>query len=188
RGAKSVLCVTLGTGVGGGIVFEGSVYRGVSTMAGEIGHLPMKVDGEPCTCGRFGCLETLASATALVREGRRRGLTSPRGADTDLSAEDIFVLAARGDGEARDIVGEMVGWLARGLAAAANLLNPEVIVVGGGLAKAGDALFGPLEEQFRRLALPRAVAACRLMPAFLGNDAGLLGAARLAWRKAGIGN
>ncbi|ADG07084.1 ROK family protein [Kyrpidia tusciae] len=179
KGAASVLCVTIGTGIGGGIAWEGKVYRGALAMAGEIGHLPMKPDGEPCTCGSRGCLETLASATALVREGRRRGLKGPSGG---LVVEDLFTLVRQGDGRAAEVIREATFWLGRGLAAAANLLSPDVIVVGGGVARAGDLWFTPLDEAFRRWVLPRVARHCRLSSAFLGDDAGVLGAAKLAWQ------
>ncbi|MDI3328568.1 MAG: ROK family protein [Alicyclobacillaceae bacterium] len=185
QGAGSVLCVTLGTGVGGGIVFNGALYRGASAMAGEIGHLPLKPEGEPCTCGRRGCLETLASATAVVREARRRGVASPPGGPAALTARDVFALAAQGHPVAKEVVEEAASWLGLGLAAAANLLNPEVIVVGGGMAEAGDLLFVPLEAEFRRRALPRVARFCRLTPALLGGSAGVFGAARLAWQRVG---
>lgn len=181
-GSKSALCVTIGTGVGGGIVLDGHVYRGVSTMAGEIGHLPMKPGGEPCNCGKHGCLETLASATALARMGSRAGLKSFRGDDIPVTAEDVFRHVNLGNQAAIQIVDDMVDWLARGLAQAANLLNPDVIVIGGGVVQAGDALFTPLIRAFRQMALPRVADSCRLVPAKLGTHAGMLGAARLAWQ------
>ncbi|MDI3257615.1 MAG: ROK family protein [Kyrpidia sp.] len=186
RGAKTALCVTVGTGIGGGIVLDGRIYRGAAATAGEIGHVPMKPDGEPCTCGRRGCLETLASATALVREGRRRGLRGP-GGEGVLSTQDLFELVRRGDERAADVIREATFWLGRGLASAANLLNPDIIILGGGVSRAGDLWFRPLEEEFRRWALPLVAENCRLTPAFLGEEAGMLGAAGLAWQRANGG-
>lgn len=182
RGAKSGLCVTVGTGIGAGIVLGGQVYRGISTMAGEIGHLPMKVDGELCNCGHYGCLETLASATALVRAGIRIGLTSPTCGESKLTARDIFSLAKAGNNEAVRVVNEMVDWLARGLTTAAHLLNPEVIIIGGGVVQAGETFLKPLERLFKSYTLERVTEGCKLLPAELGADAGVLGAARLAWQ------
>ncbi len=181
-GSKSALCVTIGTGVGGGIVIDGHVYRGVCAMAGEIGHLPMKLNGELCNCGRYGCLETLASATALARMGERAGLKSLKGDSLPVSAEDVFWYAKQGDPIAKSIVQEMVIWLARGLANAANLLNPDMIVIGGGVVQAGETLFSPLVQAFREFSLPRVADSCKLVPARLGQRAGMLGAARLAWQ------
>jgi glucokinase len=181
-GSKSALCVTIGTGVGGGIVLDGHVYRGVSTMAGEIGHLPMKPDGELCNCGKRGCLETLASATALARMGERAGLKSFEGADSPVTAKDVFRHVNQGNPIAREIVNQMVDWLARGLAQAANLLNPDVIVIGGGVVQAGEALFNPLVQAFAQMALPLVADSCKLVSAKLGTHAGMLGAARLGWQ------
>jgi glucokinase len=182
KNAKSALCVTLGTGVGGGIVLDGRVYRGVTTMAGEIGHISIKPDGELCNCGHYGCLETLASATALVRDGVRAGLQSPRGHDEPLSAEDVFQLAESGDQAAQTVLSTMIHWLAVGLSTVANTLNPDTIVVSGGLVNAGDALLGPLRVEFSRTALHRVANGCKIVAAELGSSAGMLGAARLAWQ------
>ncbi|MCY0868970.1 MAG: ROK family protein, partial [Firmicutes bacterium] len=144
RGYDSALFVTLGTGVGGGIVIGGRVHRGVNMMAGEIGHLVLEPGGAPCNCGRFGCLETISSATGLVR----LALQYAREAGTPLSGEEptaeaVFASAARGSSYAQRAVHHAVEALGRGLAMAADLLNPQVIVVGGGMAKAGDALLVP---------------------------------------------
>ena len=151
-------------------------------MAGEIGHIPMKVDGELCNCGHRGCLETLASATAIAREGAKAGLKSPKGENFPLTAETVFNLVKIGDLTAKKVVDTMVDWFARGLAMAANLLNPDVIVIGGGLVHAGDTLFQPLERLFRAYTLNRVTDSCRLLQAELGSNAGMLGAARIAWQ------
>lgn len=176
QSAKSALCVTLGTGVGGGIVIDGHIYRGVSTMAGEIGHIQIKNHGELCNCGHYGCLETLASATALVREGKAAGLTAKNG---ELTSKDIFEQAAAGVVAAQRVIDEMVHWLALGLSICSNLINPDVIVIAGGVVGAGDALMEPLRSEFRKEALHRVAQPCRIVPATLGSQAGVLGAARL---------
>lgn len=185
RGAKSALCITLGTGVGAGIIIDGHVYRGVSSMAGEIGHIPMKVDGELCNCGQRGCLETLVSATALARIGAQAGLISPKGEVGTVSCEDVFHLAKTGDSAAQELIDNMIDWLARGLTIAANILNPQVIVISGGVVHAGEALFQPLQKLFSEYALHRVADSCRVLPAELGSNAGVLGAARLAWQNIG---
>lgn len=177
QNAHTALCVTLGTGVGGGIVIGGRIHRGASTMAGEIGHIMVKNDGELCNCGHRGCLETLASATALVRHAVAAGVKSPDGGE--LTAKEVFALAAEGHPAARAVVDDMIHWLAVGLAVVANILNPDVIVVAGGLVNAGDQLMEPLRAAFQREALARVARACRLVPAKLGDQAGVLGAARL---------
>lgn len=176
QAAESALCVTLGTGVGGGIIMNGHIYRGLSTMAGEIGHIQIKNDGVLCNCGHYGCLETLASATALVREGKLAGLDGPNG---ELTAKDIFNQASSGVSTAQKVIDNMIDWLALGLSVAANILNPDVIVIGGGVVGAGDALLQPLDKAFRREALQRVSRVCKIVPATLGSQAGVLGAARL---------
>lgn len=176
QAAAAALCVTLGTGVGGGIVIDGHIYRGISTMAGEIGHIQVKNDGFLCNCGHYGCLETLASATALVREGKAAGLTATSG---ELTSRDIFHQAAEGNAVAQKVIDDMVYWLALGLSIGSNILNPDVIVIGGGVVGAGDALLLPLRQAFQNEALQRVSRVCKIVPATLGSQAGVLGAARL---------
>ncbi|WAH37273.1 ROK family protein [Alicyclobacillus dauci] len=176
RSATTALCVTLGTGVGGGIVIDGHIHRGASTMAGEIGHIQVKNDGELCNCGHYGCLETLSSATALVRNGLAAGLA---GEDGELTAKGIFDLASTGNATAQRVIEDMIHWLALGLSTGANLLNPDIIVIAGGVVNAGNALIEPLREAFSKAALQRVARACTVVPATLGSQAGVLGAARL---------
>ncbi len=182
KGCESALCITLGTGVGGGVILEGKVLRGASHMAGEIGHIVLYPEGAPCNCGHRGCLETVSSATGVVRLARER---MARGEQTELQSEnltaaDVFATAVRGDALAQAVVAEATEVLGRGLAIAANIVNPVAIVVGGGMARAGDALFTPLREAFSRYALERVAAVAKIVPATLGNDAGVVGASKLA--------
>lgn len=182
RGRKIALCVTLGTGVGGGIVIDGRILRGMNTMAGEIGHIVLEPGGAPCNCGLHGCLETISSATGVVRLAREAlaaGVASGMRAE-GLTAEDVWDAAGVGDEAANRAVAHAIEALGRGLAIGANILNPEVIVVGGGMSKAGDALFVPLRAAFSRYVLKRVGEAVTIEPATLGNDAGVVGAARLA--------
>ncbi|UNO49192.1 ROK family protein [Alicyclobacillus acidoterrestris] len=179
RDARTALCVTLGTGVGGGIVIDGRIHRGVSTMAGEIGHIQVKNDGELCNCGHHGCLETLSSATALVRHAKEAGLV---GQSEELTAKEVFDLAADGNEIAQVAVADMIHWLSLGLSIGANLLNPDVIIIAGGVVGAGDALIEPLRAAFARDALVRVSRSCTIVPATLGSQAGVLGAARLVFQ------
>lgn len=182
RGQTSALCVTLGTGVGGGIVLDGRVLRGANTMAGEIGHIVMEPDGAQCNCGNRGCLETISSATGVVRLARQAIADGAKTSleDAGFTAADVFAAAAQGDEAAARALAHAIETLGRGLAVGANLLNPQVIVVGGGMSKAGDALFRPLGEAFSHYVLPRVAEAVVLEPAVLGNEAGVVGAAKLA--------
>jgi glucokinase len=180
-----VLCVTVGTGIGGGIVLNGSLFRGVNGMAGEIGHLVLqRENGIQCNCGLTGCLETLASATAIVRackEKQKRGQISP---DVEITgAKDVFALAETGDTAALDVIGEAGRWLGYGLAVVATTINPDVIVIGGGVSKAREALLTPVRSAFRRYSVPRVADAADIRFATLGNDAGVVGAARLSMQQ-----
>ena len=173
RGESHVVCVTVGTGIGGGIVAEGRLYRGRFGTAGEPGHLGVVRDGIACGCGNSGCLEQYASGTALVRYARERGL--------DADGPEVTEAARRGDERALAAFAEVGRWLGRGLADIASLLDPGVLVVGGGVADAGELLLAPTRESFAAH-LPgyahRPVA--EIKAAVLGNAAGLVGAADLA--------
>lgn len=191
KGAQHLLLITVGTGVGGGVVIGGRVYPGADSLAGEIGHVTVRPEGgHRCNCGKTGCLETEASATAIIREAREaaRSGRSPHLAgilarNGVLTARDVVEAAQAGDEVAQALFAYAGRVLGLALANAANLLNPERIVVGGGVSHAGELLFVPLQEAYRAHALP-AVAKRPVVPAELGNDAGLIGAARLAMQQA----
>lgn len=187
-GAKNLLCVTLGTGVGGGIVANGQILHGVNGMAGEIGHITsIAKGGAPCNCGKTGCLETIASATGIARiatEGLAKTPASKLQAIFDeagaITSKDVFDAAATGDSLANEVLDEVCFHLGLALANLANALNPEKIVIGGGVSKAGDALLNKLEKQFKRFALERVAEGADFRIATLGNDAGVIGGAWLA--------
>ena len=183
-GCKTIICVTLGTGVGGGIILDGKLWRGVDGAAAEIGH--MCVDpfgGVACTCGSRGCLEVFASATAIVRMTRE---ASPRYPDSmlqgreDLTAETIFAAGTAGDELALGIFRRMGVYLGIGLANLINILNPEMIVIGGGVVNGWDLFEKHMHEQVEERAFPLLAARVKIVRAKCGDDAGLLGAARLA--------
>ncbi len=183
RGTASAICVTLGTGVGGGIVLNQKIWSGSNHMGGELGHFVMDPEGAPCNCGRRGCLETFSSATGILRmarDGIESGVTTTLTIE-ELSTKGIFEAAVVGDELGQMVVAKASEMLGRGLAMAADLINPEMIIIGGGVAKAGDDLFIPVREAFLRYALPRVVEAARIVPALLGNDAGVVGAGKLAF-------
>ncbi|HEU4795864.1 MAG TPA: ROK family glucokinase [Pyrinomonadaceae bacterium] len=184
RGCRTVICVTLGTGVGGGIILDGELWRGVDGAAAEIGH--MCVDpfgGVACTCGSRGCLEVFASATAIVRmtrEVRPRYPDSILNADDDLSAESIFAAGLKGDDLALEIFRRMGMYLGIGLANLINILNPEMIVIAGGVVNGWDLFEKHMLQQVEERAFPLLAARVKIERAKCGDDAGLLGAARLA--------
>ncbi len=184
KGRVNVLCVTLGTGVGGGIVLDRRILHGQSDMAGEIGHIVLDPEGALCNCGHRGCLETTSSATGVSRmakEAVASGVETTLAQCEEITAKDVFMAAARGDEAASHVVARAIERLGQGLAIAANLLNPDIIVVGGGMSRAGDALFHPLQHAFSRYALTRVRHAVQVVPATLGNDAGVVGVAHLAF-------
>jgi glucokinase len=182
RGARSVLFVTLGTGIGGGLVFDGRVWGGVSGYAGEIGHIQVDPCGEPCGCGSRGCLETVAGIAGWVRRAYallETGAASPlRGRELDPAV--IVEAAVAGDPLAREVVDGAAAALGVGIAAALQLLNLDRVVIGGGVAQAGSFLLERIVEQTRRRSFPHVFADCAFAPATLGNDAGVIGAARVA--------
>ncbi len=188
QNARSLVMVTLGTGVGGGVVINGDVIHGANGMGGEIGHLSLlPEDGPLCNCGKKGCLETLASATAVARMGREAAESGESGllhallkSGQQITARDVVEAAAQGDEKSREIMDRVTYHLGWGLSLIANTINPDRMVIGGGLSRAGEILFNPLRESFRQFSLKRVYEACEIIPAQLGNDAGVIGAAWVA--------
>ena len=184
QGCRTIICVTLGTGVGGGIILDGELWRGVDGAAAEIGH--MCVDpfgGVACTCGSRGCLEVFASATAIVRmtrEARPRYPDSMLHAGSDLTAETIYEAGLKGDELALEIFRRMGVYLGIGLANLINILNPEMIVIGGGVVNGWDLFEKHMLHEVEERAFPLLAARVKIERAKCGDDAGLLGAARLA--------
>ncbi|MBE3550039.1 MAG: Glucokinase [Brockia lithotrophica] len=191
RGAEWVLFFALGTGVGGAILAEGKLLRGARGFAGEFGHIPVRREGGLlCSCGKRGCLETEASGRAIARRGREAAETgrSPYLAEVlaregRISARHVATAASEGDAAAREIfvqAAEALAFVAGGLV---NALNPERIVVGGGVSRAGEVLFTPLREALPRYALPEFLLPDILLPGEHPEDAGVLGAAYLGFRE-----
>jgi glucokinase len=184
RGCRTIICVTLGTGVGGGIILDGELWRGVDGAAAEIGH--MCVDpfgGVACTCGSRGCLEVFASATAIVRMTREASLRHPDSilhASRELTAETIFAAGLKGDELALEIFRRMGVYLGIGLANLINILNPEMIVIGGGVVNGWDLFERDMLQQVEERAFPLLAARVKIERAKCGDDAGLLAAARRA--------
>ena len=183
KGAKNAVMVTLGTGVGGGVVVNGKVIDGVHGAGGEIGHITVnRHETAVCGCGKRGCLEQYSSATGVVRCMKKLLDENPdtpcvlRG--TEFAAKDVFDAARNGDALAAREVDEMSDTLGMALANIASTVDPEAFLVGGGVARAGDVLFTPLNKHFQEYAFK----SCRETPikqASLGNDAGIYGAVRL---------
>jgi glucokinase len=187
RGARHVVGLTLGTGIGGGIVIDGRVYRGVADCAGEVGHATIEANGRRCKCGNYGCLEAYASGPAIARravEEIEAGAESalPGLVDGDLAritAQTVYEAAHAGDPLAVEVVDQTAHFLGVGLANLINIFNPEVVVVCGGVTLAGERLFAPLRHEVAKRAFKPAVQSCRIVPGSLGGAAGVYGAARV---------
>ncbi|MBT2726540.1 ROK family glucokinase [Bacillus sp. ISL-75] len=190
-GAKDLVCVTLGTGVGGGVIVGGKVVQGINGAAGEIGHITaIPSGGAPCNCGKTGCLETVASATGIVRlakielaKGIKGELSEKLAENGSITAKDVFDAARNSDELAQSVLDEVSFHLGFVLASIANTLNPEKIVLGGGVSKAGDILVDPVKNNFEKFAFSPVKDSTKLALATLGNDAGVLGAAWLIKNK-----
>ncbi len=188
RGLRSFVCLTLGTGVGGGIVLDGALYRGSTGFAGEIGHAVICADGPPCACGNRGCLEALIGAAAILGRAREAYEAAGRplaGDGAGISVEGLARAAAAGDAAAAGVFAETGRYLGVALANVVHILAPEAIAVGGGVAGAGDLIFAPARETLRRCVMDRRMAEVRVVPAELGNRAAVIGSALLAAEEAG---
>ena len=187
RGYASVVGITVGTGIGGGLVLDGAVVHGASGAAGEIGHTTINVGGRRCACGNYGCLEAYASGpniAARAREGLEAGAGSVlvdlvEGRLDRLTARTVYDALVLGDEYAREVMLETARFLGAGVANVVNLLNPEVVVVVGGVTQAGEHLLAPLRSEVRRRAFRAAANACRILPGALPETAGVVGAAGL---------
>ncbi|MFA1819455.1 ROK family glucokinase [Virgibacillus oceani] len=185
-GSRNMIAITLGTGVGGGIIANGEILSGVNGTGGEIGHIKAESDGASCNCGRKGCLETIVSATGLVRQAVELINDNPSSNLSDLyhkngeiSAKDIFSLAGKGDILSRQIINRNTDILGSVLASLSVIVNPSIITIGGGLSQAGEPFINAIADSFRRQAMPRVSEVCSIKEAELGNDAALIGAARV---------
>ncbi len=183
KGAEDVLMITLGTGVGGGMIINGSIYAGHGNLGGELGHICIAMDGEQCSCGEKGCWEAYASATALIRQGERAAAAEPASKLNEmgkLNGLKIFTAMHEGDETARRVVADYCRYVAVGLVNLVNCIYPKVIILGGGICAQGETLLSPIREY---MAEHFFVGKRELMPelrqAQLGNDAGIIGAAAL---------
>ena len=187
KGSKSSVTVALGTGIGGGIYIDGKLVSGAKGAGGEVGHMKIVKDGKLCGCGQRGCFEAYVSATGLIREAVSRLTVNKQNLlykmiDGDLmklEAKDIFDAAREGDAFSLDLVDYEAEYLALGIANILNIINPEVVVLGGGVALAGDILLNPMKEKMVKYALPVTLEELKIVQGVLGNEAGIKGAVGL---------
>ncbi len=185
KGVDNLIYLTVSTGIGGGIIIEGELYLGADGCAGEIGHMIIETHGPQCNCGKFGCLEALASGSAMTKESVRRLNQGEKssiirlvdGRLESITAETVSLAARKGDSLACDIVARAATYLGIGLANLVNIFNPELIVIGGGVSKMGNMLLAPARKTIREIAFKLPARTARIVRARLGSNAGIIGAA-----------
>jgi len=187
QGAKNIMLITIGTGIGCAVVADGRLLRGARGLAGEIGHLPiLPRGGVLCGCGNYGCLETLASGTAMAREGLAQAMSGKKTVLQEMAIEaeakgsrlqtiHVFEAARQGDVCALEVIDTAAYYLGQGLAAAVHLFDPEMVLIGGGVAGQGEILFAPLGQYFSEMLIPPFRGRVALLPAKLGEEAGVRG-------------
>ncbi len=184
KGGRHVIGITIGTGIGGGLIIDGRLFHGASDVAGEIGHTTIDSTGRRCNCGNYGCLEAYASGPAIAeraREALAGGepsiLLKMVGDDLGkITAQLVYDAAKKDDDVARQVVRETANFLGAGVANLLNIFNPDVVVIAGGVTQAGAPLFEPLRAEVRRRAFRPAVEACKILPGTLRGSAGVVGA------------
>lgn len=182
-GCRNMVLITLGTGVGGGIIVDGRIVSGLGGAGGEPGHSLLVLDGEPCTCGRRGCWEVYASATALIRQGREAAAAHPTSLLNrypELTGRDVFDAADAGDEAAQAVLERYYVYVAAGITDLVNILSPEMVLIGGGISRQGERLLRPIRRYvaancFGGESRPQPI----IRAAQLGNEAGIIGAAAL---------
>lgn len=191
KGFKNVVMITLGTGVGGGIIIDGKIYEGDYSAGAELGHTMLVVDGVPCTCGRNGCWESYSSATALIRETKEAIQKDKNTIMWDMIDHDYdkiggrtaFDASRKGDRAAQEVVDYYIKYLSEGLIDMINIFRPEILLVGGGICNEGDYLFDPVRAYIKKFAYGGKRTPLPLIKkAGLGNDAGIIGAAMLVFK------
>ncbi|MCL0092022.1 ROK family protein [Dehalococcoidales bacterium] len=185
RGVNNLILLTLGTGIGGGIIINDQLYHGPCGSAGEIGHMTIDANGPRCKCGNIGCLEILASGTAVAQEAIRRIGQGESSSLTEvkienITAETVSIAAQGGDPLALEVISKAATYLGVGMVNLVNIFNPEMIIVGGGMAQMGELLLNPARQVVTERAFKLPAQAVRIVPAQLGDNAGVLGAAIFA--------
>lgn len=187
KGCKDALMVTLGTGVGGGIIIDKKIYSGFNSNGAELGHTVIVANGRPCSCGRKGCWEAYASVTGLIADTKAAMLAHPEsmmwelenGSVEDVSGKTSFIAAKKGDKVAQEVVAQYCDYVAIGITNLVNTFQPEVLCIGGAISKEGEYLLAPIRAFVERERYTRYCAQTELKIAALGNDAGIIGAAML---------
>lgn len=187
RNRRNIFYITISTGIGAGLILDGEVYRGTNSSAGEFGHIVMKRNGPRCNCGGRGCLEALASGTAIARRARKEAAKHPDSRLSEIlstkgaiSAKDVADAARADDSAALKIIHDAATYLGLGITSAIHLLNPEIVILGGGLSRAGKLLFEPIRRTVRERAQKHLAEFVPILPAELGGKTGIYGALAVA--------
>lgn len=188
HGTHQMVYLTISTGIGGGLILNGELYRGKHGNAGELGHIQVRADGDLCNCGGRGCLEAYASGTNIARRARQLAAQHPesllaRTAPQDITAQTVLAALQAGDTVTRQLWDDTLDLLAAGVASVINAFDPERVVIGGGITNFGDLLFPPLRERVAGRAMPALAAGVDICPAALAEHVGILGAAAVAFRE-----
>ena len=185
-GYENAVMITLGTGVGSGIIMHRRIYNGCDSMGAEVGHTKLVHNGRPCTCGQMGCFEAYASATALIAQAREAAQKEPSSLMNDMCGGELmkmnakipFDAAKQGDSTALEVVGQYIDYLASGLSSVITLFRPQAVIIGGGISAEGEYLLGPLRKKLYRCTFAaEQIGIPDIIAAKLGNDAGIVGAA-----------
>ncbi len=181
KGYKNILCLTLGTGIGGGILIDNQVLRGEHYSAAEVGHIIVAYNGIRCNCGNKGCLEAYTTAPAMVKRYQKKLKRLGLAYDINkLNTEYIFQRASRNDGLAKETITETCQYLGAGIASISNIIDPEVVIIGGGVSEAGDSFIKKIEDEVRQYSVKSIMQNIKVDKAQMGNDAGIVGAILLA--------
>lgn len=196
KGCKNIVYLTISTGIGGGIIIDGKLYTGSNNNAGEVGHMAISKDGPLCGCGSYGCLEAFASGTAIARrsreyiikEGVKTKILSVAKSVDEITAEDVFLAAKEGDSTAKFLVEEALNYLGIGIANICNIFNPEKVILGGGVTKVGNILFEKVKRIVNSRCFKPIAENVEILPAKLGDDVGIIGAAAVVLMRMGDEN
>lgn len=183
KGSKHMLYMTVSTGIGGSIILDGKIYRGATFGAGEIGHMTIDINGPRCGCGNYGCVEALASGPAIARTAKKALINYPNSllnTYPEITAKEVAEAARKGDQLSIEVINNAARYIGVTLANLINTLNPDLIVIGGGVSQMGDLLLNPIKEEVRKRAIKRFLDNLRIVQAELGGDVGVMGAIALA--------
>jgi glucokinase len=186
KGARHVICLTVGTGIGGAILMDGQLLHGINGGAGELGHLSVDMNGRKCICGSIGCMEAYASGTSIAQLMKER-LSAKAAAsdltDLDVNAKTVVARWLQGDEDASSVMDTVFAALGTGIASIIHTFNPEKIIIGGGVADIGEPFFARLQAEVSLRTMPAMRQAVQIVPSFMGNRSGMIGAAALIWHK-----